>query len=170
VVTDDADLAARVRALRSFGERGGAPPTERGTNSRLDSLQAAILAAKLPRLERWNERRRELAARYLDALRGLALALPEEAAGRRHVYHLFVVRALERDRIREELARRGIETLVHYPHAVHENPAYRGLARQGRLVRSERACREVFSLPLYPELGDDELDDVVAAMHEALRA
>jgi dTDP-4-amino-4,6-dideoxygalactose transaminase len=86
------------------------------------------------------------------------------------VYHLFVVRALERDRIRDELAHRGIETLVHYPQAVHEIPPYRGLARAGRLVRSERACREVFSLPLYPELRDDELDAVVDAVRAALRA
>ena len=168
VLTGDPEVAARVRELRSFGERAHGPPRERGQNSRLDSLQAAILSTKLRRLEGWNERRRELAAFYDRELRDLPLRLPVEASDRHHVYHLYVVRAADRDRLRTDLAARGVETLVHYPLAVHENPPYHSLDRPGELTRSERACREVLSLPLYPELTDEEASAVVEALRKAL--
>jgi dTDP-3-amino-3,4,6-trideoxy-alpha-D-glucose transaminase len=164
VVTEDANVAEAVRELRSFGERHGGPAVRRGSNSRLDALQAAILAIKLPQLEGWNRRRRALAAMYLEGLEGSGLRLPEVAPGRRHVFHLFVVRSPVRDALADKLARRGIDTLVHYPRAVHEHPAYRDLARPGRLERSERSSREVLSLPLYPELRDDEATAVIAAV------
>lgn len=168
VLTDDPEVAARVRAMRSFGERAMGPPTERGQNSRLDALQAAMLGVKLKRLEDWNERRRELAALYDELLEDVPLRRPSEAPGRRHVYHLYVVRASDRDRLQGELAEREVETLVHYPLAVHENPPYRSLDRPGQLERSERACREVLSLPLYPELTDEEARAVAAALQETL--
>jgi dTDP-3-amino-3,4,6-trideoxy-alpha-D-glucose transaminase len=170
VTTDDPELAERLRALRSFGERGRGEAVERGTNSRLDALQAAFLSAKLERLDAWNARRRELARRYLDALDGLPVGLPRERPGERHAYHLFVVCVRRRDEVRAELARRGIETLVHYPRAVQEHPAYRRLDRPGRLGRSEHLARDVLSLPLYPELTDDEADTVAAALREVLAA
>ena len=164
VVTDDPQLAATVRELRSFGERRGGEAVRRGSNSRLDPMQAAVLSLQLPRLEAGNARRRELAARYRAELEGV-VALPGEDPG--HVYHLFVIRSPDRDRLARELRRRGVETLVHYPRAVHEHPAYRELARPGRLGRSERLAREVLSLPLYPELSDDEATAVIAAVKEA---
>jgi dTDP-4-amino-4,6-dideoxygalactose transaminase len=169
VVTDEDGVADAVRELRSFGERRGGPALRRGSNSRLDALQAAILAAKLPRLEGWNRRRRALAGWYLEGLGEAGLRLPEEAAGRSHVYHLFVVRSPARDVLAGELANRGIQTLVHYPRAVHEHPAYGDLARPGRLRRSERSAREVLSLPLYPQLGDDEVRAVVDAVLDSVR-
>jgi dTDP-3-amino-3,4,6-trideoxy-alpha-D-glucose transaminase len=169
VVTDEDGVADTVRELRSFGERRGGPALRRGRNSRLDALQAAILATKLPRLEGWNRRRRALAASYLEGLGEAGLRLPEEAAGRSHVYHLFVVRSPARDVLAGELAKRGVQTVVHYPRAVHEHPAYGDLARPGRLGRSERSSREVLSLPLYPELGDDEIRGVVDAVLDSVR-
>jgi len=165
VVTDDAEIADRVRLLREYGERERYDSVIRGRNSRLDTLQAAVLTAKLPRLERWNERRREIARRYDEVLGG-AVRLPVEAPGRLHVYHLYVVRSPGRDELRERLVSRGVETLVHYPRPLHAHPAYAGLARGAELGVSERAAAEVVSLPLYPQLTDAEVEQVVAAVTE----
>jgi dTDP-4-amino-4,6-dideoxygalactose transaminase len=177
IVTDDPEVAATARELRSFGERGGGEAVRRGSNSRLDPLQAALLSVKLPQLDRWNDRRRDLAARYREALTTLVLqqhkrrlTLPTEAPGAHHVYHLFVVRSPRRDALTAALETRGVGTLVHYPRAVHQHPAYAHLARPGRLERSERLAREVLSLPLYPELRDDEAARVAEAVHEACGA
>ena len=167
VVTDDPELAATVRELRSFGERRGGEAVRRGSNSRLDPLQAAVLSVQLPRLDAWNARRRDLAERYRAELDGV-VALPREAPG--HAWHLFVIRSHRRDELARSLERRGIGTLVHYPRAVHEHPAYRELARPGRLDRAERLAREVLSLPLYPELTDDEATAVIAAVTETCGA
>jgi len=167
VVTDDAGVAARVRRLRSYGEDERYRSIEFGRNSRLDALQAAVLRLKLPRLEGWNERRRELAAGYGRLLAESELTLPTEAPGTRHAWHLYVVRAREREPLRAALATRGIETLVHYPRALHEHPAYGALARPG-LERSEELAREALSLPLYPQLEDDEVNRVCAALDEVL--
>jgi dTDP-4-amino-4,6-dideoxygalactose transaminase len=160
VVTSDAAVAERARELRNYGFRDGAA-TARSGQSRLDTLQAAILLAKLPLLERWNERRRALAERYTDALRDGPVDLPCPGA---HVYHLYVVRSRERDALRERLRARGIETLVHYPLPIHAHPAWSDLHRAGPLHESERAAAEVLSLPLYPQLRDDEAEAVVEAV------
>ncbi|MBA2297532.1 MAG: DegT/DnrJ/EryC1/StrS family aminotransferase [Actinobacteria bacterium] len=167
VVTDDARVADRVRRLRSYGEDERYRSIAYGRNSRLDALQAAVLRLKLPRLEGWNARRRELAERYGRRLTESELTLPAEAAGTRHAWHLYVVRAREREPLRAVLASQGIETLVHYPRALHEHPGYRALARPG-LERSEELAREALSLPLYPQLEDDEADRVCAALAELL--
>ena len=169
IVTNDPGVAAAARELRSFGERSGGEAVRRGSNSRLDPLQAAALSVKLAHLEGWNERRRSLASRYRAGLSGV-VTVPEEAPGAHHVFHLFVVRSPRRDALARELGRRGVGTLVHYPRAVHEHPAYRELARPGRLTRSERLSREVLSLPLYPELTDEEAAAVVTAVREACDA
>jgi dTDP-4-amino-4,6-dideoxygalactose transaminase len=164
VVTNDRNLAQRVRMLRSYGERERYRSVVAGRNSRLDTVQAAVLLARLPRLEASNERRRELAAHYRRELADLPLELPEEPADGVDVFHLYVVRVAERERVRAELARAGVDTLVHYDRAVHEHPAYAALRRE--LPVSEALAREVVSLPLYPELRDEE----VAAVVEAARA
>ena len=164
VVTDDDEVAERVRSLRSYGERRRHESVERGRNSRLDTLQAAVLQMKLRHLERWNERRRALAARYGQALAGSALAAPRELAERRHAYHLYVTRAPSREQVRRRLAERGIETLVHYPRPVHAHPAYAELGRGRDLRVSERLSQEVISLPLYPQLTDAEADAVAEAL------
>jgi dTDP-4-amino-4,6-dideoxygalactose transaminase len=159
IVTSDADVAERARRLREYG---GSPSSERAGQSRLDTLQAAVLLAKLPHLERWNGRRLQLAARYTAALANGSARLLDD--GRHHAYHLYVVRVPERDAFRERLAARGVETLVHYSLAVHQHPAWRELARPGALAESERAAAEVVSLPLYPQLTDEEANAVLEAV------
>jgi dTDP-3-amino-3,4,6-trideoxy-alpha-D-glucose transaminase len=153
VVTTNAEVAERVRALRTYGERERYRSEEPGWNSRLDELQAALLRVQLPHLEAWTERRRAIAARYGG----------EESDGFRHARHLYVVRRPDRDAFRARLLERGVETLVHYPRAIHEQPAYARLGRAG-LDESERHVRECVSLPLYPELRDDEVEAVAEAL------
>jgi dTDP-4-amino-4,6-dideoxygalactose transaminase len=167
VATRDAALAARVRRLRQYGWDEPQHSLEPGWNSRLDALQAAVLAARLPRLDANNDRRRALAARYRAALAGLPLALPDDRAGGRHVYHLHVVRAADRatrDALRAHLAARGIRAGVHYPAGVHQQPAYAGRLATGPLPATEALATTVLSLPLYPELAEADQDRVVAAV------
>jgi dTDP-4-amino-4,6-dideoxygalactose transaminase len=169
VVTNDPEVAEQARLLRNYGERARYDSARSGRNSRLDTIQASVLGAKLTHLEEWTTRRREIAARYLEALAQTGLGLPVEAEARTHVYHLFVVRVNDRDRFREDLAALGVGTLVHYPRPVHLHEAYTHLARPGDLLaESERLSREVVSLPLYPELEDGEVEAVAEAVPLAL--
>jgi dTDP-4-amino-4,6-dideoxygalactose transaminase len=164
VVTDDDGVADRIRAARSYGDGAGRSIAARAGSSRLDTVQAAVLLAKLRRLDDWNDRRRELARRYAEALAAADLVVPAEAPGRRHVYHLFAVRSRDRIAFRSRLGARGIETLVHYAKPVHAHAQYAALARPGTLTESEAACAEVTSLPLYPELTDEEAEAVIDAV------
>ena len=168
VVTFDADLAERIRGLRSHGERAEARGIAvwPGVNSRLDDVQAEVLLRKVEHLDEWNERRRQLAAFYLERLAGADVVLPVEAEGRKHCWHLFVVLAEDREAFRACLRERGVETLVHYPEPIHQQPAYAHLPRVDVPV-SERLCAQVVSLPLYPELTDDEAEQVVEAVRAA---
>ena len=164
VATRDGALAARLRGLRSYGQSGAFAFSEPGLNARLD--EAAILRVKLRTLERGNARRRAHAARYRRGIRSPRVALPVEAAGRLHVYHQFVVRTPARDQLRTHLAARGIETLIHYPRALHELAAFRGRARMVAQPReAARAAAEVLSLPIYPELPLSALRAVIAAVN-----
>jgi dTDP-4-amino-4,6-dideoxygalactose transaminase len=169
VVTSDGAVAERVRLLRSYGEERRYSSVLHGINSRLDALQAAVLAVKLSRLDGWNDRRRAIAAHYEAELAEDELALPTEAPDRRHVYHLFVVRPPDRAGFRSALAEHGVETLIHYPAAIHEHPAYAGLARPGRLDYSEHLAAIVVSLPLYPELTDAEVEHVASSVRRVCR-
>jgi dTDP-4-amino-4,6-dideoxygalactose transaminase len=166
VVTADQALAERVRALREYGWRARYVSDIAGGNSRLDELQAAVLRVKLARLDHDNACRAALAAAYDRGLAGRALGLPARRAGASHVFHQYVIRSRDRDGLRERLLARGIGTTIHYPLPVHLQPAYRGrlAAGPGGLGESERAAREVLSLPLYPELGDAAVAAVVAAL------
>jgi dTDP-4-amino-4,6-dideoxygalactose transaminase len=165
VVTFDADLAERIRRLRSHGERAEARGIAvwPGVNSRLDEVQAEVLLRKVEHLDGWNERRRQLAAFYLERLAGADVVLPVEAEGRKHCWHLFVVLVDDREAFRARLREQGVETLVHYPEPIHRQPAYAHLPRVDVPV-SERLCAQVVSLPLYPELTDAEAEQVVAAV------
>jgi len=166
VVTDDPAVAHRLRLLRNYGYGEPNRSVLKGYNSRLDEVQAAVLLAGLSQLDDWNERRRSIAARYSAAFQGSTITPPVEADGGRHVYHLYVVRSPERDRVREALGRRGIETMIHYPVPVHRQEGYAGLVTigPGGLALTERLASEVFSLPLYPELTDREVDTVIEAV------
>jgi dTDP-3-amino-3,4,6-trideoxy-alpha-D-glucose transaminase len=169
VVTNDADVADELGRLRSHGERAEARgiAVVPGVNSRLDEIQAELLARKLAYIDAWNERRREIAAYYRRELADGPVTLPVEADGRVHVWHLFVVLAEDREAFRTALLGRGVETLVHYPEPIHRQPAYTSLAGTLPLVVSERLCERVVSLPLYPELADAEAEQVVAAVRAA---
>jgi dTDP-4-amino-4,6-dideoxygalactose transaminase len=167
VVTNRPDVASEAAALRSYGEFERYESLRRGTSSRLDTLQAALLSVQLRHADAWRERRREIAARYSEALAGSALATPGDPPGGVHAFHLYVLAVPERDRFRAELAEAGVETLVHYPRAIHEHPAYRDVVRSGELSVSERLAASVVSLPLYAELTDEEVDLVADAALQA---
>jgi dTDP-4-amino-4,6-dideoxygalactose transaminase len=163
VVTDDRELAARLRALRVYG--WGAKyycSIQGGMNSRMDELQAAVLRAKLPHLDRWNRRRREIAARYRAAISHPYIVLPPFNDDGSDVAHLYVVRVKARESLREHLKAEDIATDIHYPIPDHRQPGAGIMPQQG-LTRTDRACAEVLSLPCYPELTDDEIDEVAAA-------
>ncbi|MBI5502300.1 MAG: DegT/DnrJ/EryC1/StrS family aminotransferase [Deltaproteobacteria bacterium] len=168
VVTNDPALARRVRSLRNYGEtQPRYTCRETGVNSRLDELQAAMLRVKLRRLAEWNERRRRHAARYDADLAGTAVRVPHASPTSRHVYHLYVVRSDRRDELRAWLAKRGVGSAVHYPIPVHLQPAFADLGRRrGDLPETERACNQVLSLPIYPELTAAQRRRVVDAIRE----
>jgi len=159
-----------MRWLRNYGDRGDYHHQEVGFNSRLDELHAAILKAKLPHLDRWNDVRRALHARYRKGLAAAPLAWNEEADGFLHVRHLCVARHPERDRLRAFLSSRGIQSKVHYPVPVHRQPAYRFLGyREGEFPIAEKLASSVMSLPLYPEMTHGAQDSVIEAIREWLR-
>jgi dTDP-4-amino-4,6-dideoxygalactose transaminase len=169
VVTDDDHIAARLRALRDHAQKERYHHDEIGFNYRMDAFQGAVLGVKLKHLERWTEARRALAVRYGAALVGLPLELPAEAPGRRHVWYLYVVLHPQRDRIRADLEARGIQTGLHYPIPLHLQKAYRHLEhREGDFPVAERIGRECLTLPLFPEMTDEQQAAVFSALREAL--
>lgn len=166
VITANSELAARVRSLRQYGWDEMRQTREVGINSRLDPLQAAILRAKLQWLDASNERRVAIAKRYGEALAGLPLVLPATRRGDDHVYHLYVVRCSERDRLQKHLAADGIGSAVHYPIPVHRQRGYAEtvvMAPEG-LAATEIFADQILSLPIYPELSDGEVDRVTASI------
>lgn len=171
VITDDERLAAEVRRLRMYGTEGKYYAEEHGYNSRLDEVHAAILSAKLRRLPAYIERRRQLARRYDERLASTGLQLPATAPGNRHAYYLYVVRHPARDRIIQELAARDIVVNISYPWPIHTMRAYAHLGCvEGSLPETERAAREIFSLPMYPSLTDAEQERVCDALLEICSA
>ena len=169
VITDDAALADRIARLRDHGRTSKYESAVEGCNARLDALQAAILSAKLPHVDAWIAARRRLAARYDAALAGL-VGTPVVRDWAFHPFYMYVVRSPRRDAIKAHLEARGIGCGIHYPKALHQQPAYARLGyAAGDLPRTERATAEVLSLPLYPELTDAQQDEVVAAIADALR-
>ncbi len=169
VVTSDRAVADLARSLRMYGTEGRYFAERQGYNSRLDEMQAALLARKLARLPAYIARRREIARIYDERLAGTGLALPRVAPGNTHVYYAYVCRHPARDRIVERLAARGVQANVSYRWPVHRMPAYASLGyAEGSLPQSEAACREVFSLPMYPTLGDEEAVQVCDALREVL--
>jgi len=155
ITTGDAQLAERLELLRNWGSRKKYHHEEPGLNSRLDTVQAAVLRVKLRHLERWNDARRRMAARYDEALAGVPGVEPT-VTDPGSVYHLYVLRAADRDARLEALQAAGIGAGLHYPFAVHELGAYRWLGYEaGRFPVSEDWARRCFSLPIYAELPDE---------------
>ena len=172
VVTNDGEIAEKVRLLRNHGRRDKYEHPLQGFNYRLDTLQAAILRTKLAHLEEWNEARRRHVVTYHELLSDLDLVLPYEPEHVRAVYHLFVVRLegsllQERDALREHLQARGISTGIHYPIPLHLQPAYRHLGyREGDFPITEECARQVLSLPMYPELTRAQIEEVARVIKE----
>lgn len=169
VVTPDAELAARLRRLRVYGTDKTYYAEEHGYNSRLDEIQAEILRRKLRRIDGYIDRRRALALRYDEQLRGTGLILPKTRPGNRHVYHLYVVRHPARDAIIGALAALDIIAGIHYPWPIHTMRGYAYLGYvEGSLPVTEKAAREIFSLPMYPSLTDAQQDRVCGALRDIL--
>jgi dTDP-4-amino-4,6-dideoxygalactose transaminase len=166
VITNDRAVADRVRRLRNGGQATRYVHAELGVNSRLDEIQAAILRARLPLLPGWTRRRREIAAAYRRALPGTLRLIDQRDAG--HVYHLFPVRASGRDPLQAALAAGGIETLIHYPVPLNEQPAFTAFQPRECPV-ALRATRELLSLPLHPGLSDDDVQQVIDVAASAER-
>jgi dTDP-4-amino-4,6-dideoxygalactose transaminase len=159
VATDDAELADRIGAIRQYGWRKHYISDEVGVNSRLDELQAAILRAKLPHLDAHNARRAAIADAYDAALAGGAWSPPARRPGARHVFHQYVLRVPDREAVQARLRAAGVGTGIHYPMPVHLQPAYRERVALGPsgCRASEAASREVLSLPMYPELTEEQV-------------
>lgn len=170
VVTADAALAERVRLLRQYGWRTRYVSEIPGGNSRLDEVQAAILRVKLGFLKSENARRNELARLYNGLFRDTGLTLPKTRSGATHVFHRYVVRSSQRDALAEHLKQEGIGTLIHYPLPIHLQPAYLGrLGRVASLSHTEKAAQEVLSLPMYPQLTEEQVRHVYAAIVQFCR-
>jgi dTDP-4-amino-4,6-dideoxygalactose transaminase len=165
VTTDDADLAKTIRTLGNYGSREKGINELRGVNSRLDELQAAVLAMKLGRLDADNTLRRRAARFYTDHITNRQIVLPKETLPpAEHVWHLFVIRCLNRNALQEHLRQAGVETFIHYPVPPHQQHAYREMNGLSFPV-TEKIHREVLSLPLSPVITDDELMQVVKAVN-----
>jgi dTDP-4-amino-4,6-dideoxygalactose transaminase len=170
IVTTELDVADRVRTLANHGRSHGSSHYEHqftGRNSRLDALAAIVLQGKLARLDSWTERRIELAARYRARLAGTDVRLVGVEPLARHVYHLFIARVPERDRVRAELGRRGIQTGIHYPVPCHRQPSLAQFAVEPLPV-AEQAAGEILSLPMFPHMTDEQVDVVCAELADAL--
>lgn len=170
VLTNSADVAAKTRMIRDHGSPRKYEHEVFGFNSRMDTLQAVVLSAKLRRLEGWNAARRRAAARYDEMLAGMDnILLPRTLAGNEHVWHLYVVRVPDRDRVLKELQTAGVGAGVHYPVPVHFTGAFSDLGYgEGSFPVAERVAGEIISLPLHPEITLEQQEQVVVALSEAL--
>jgi dTDP-4-amino-4,6-dideoxygalactose transaminase len=168
VVGNDEDLLRRVRKLADHGRSSKYEHDVIGFGERLDSLQAAILGAKLPFLDRWTEARRQHARLYDDLLADAAVRTPLTVPEARHVYHLYVIRSKRRDELRTFLGEQGIATGIHYPVPLHRQPAYREFVDPDlSLPETEQAAAEILSLPMYPELGREQIVYIVERIRES---
>jgi dTDP-4-amino-4,6-dideoxygalactose transaminase len=169
IVTSDGELAEKVRYLRFHGSAGSYSYKYVGYCSRLDEIQAAILRVKMPHLKAWNEARRRNARAYRGLLGDLEIELPTEAVNCKHTYHQFTIRSTRRDELKNYLKSLDIDTGVFYPTPLHLEEAYRYLGcTEGDYLEAEKACREVLSLPVFPELTADQLRYVATSIRSFL--
>lgn len=165
VNTNDEAWAQRLRRLRFYGAETTYYANEHGFNSRLDELQAALLLTKLPKIEQYIHRRREIAALYQEGLKGTELILPKEASYGRHAYYLYVVRHPNRDEIIKKLRENNIHVNISYPWPIHTMKGYEYLGwKAGDLPETESAANEIFSLPMYPSLTNEEVARVIEVL------
>ena len=169
ITTNDPQVAHQVRMLRNYGQSKKYYHDVAGWNSRLDTVQAAVLQVKLKRLHGWNDARRRHADAYGKGLAGLPLVLPKEMPGNRHIYHLFVVRVKGRDALLDALAKKGVYCGIHYPVPIHLQEAYKDLRLgRGSFPVTERVATELLSLPMFPELTAEQVDYTCRCMREFL--
>ncbi len=174
VTTNDSAIATQIRRLREHGTSSRYYHEATGINSRLDSLQAAILQIKLRYLDTWNAQRTEIATRYQDLLSPIpGIVLPQAAIGGKSVWNQFTIRVISketeatRDKVRSQMQEKGVTSMVYYPLPLHLQPVYQGLGYKiGSLPAAEQACREVLSLPIFPELSIEQQQRVVYALKE----
>jgi dTDP-4-amino-4,6-dideoxygalactose transaminase len=169
ILTARDDVAQTVRRLRDHGSPRKYEHVELGYSSRLDELQAALLRVKLRHLPAWNDRRREIAARYRELLQGAPLVLAQERAPAHHIYHQFTVRTPKRDALVGALADAGVGTAVHYPIPIPAQPMFAVQDVDRAFPNAARAAAEVVSLPCFPELSDDEVRSVAEAVRAAIQ-
>ncbi len=177
VVTQNETVAANLRSLRNYGAPQKYVHTERGTNSRLDTLQSAILKVKLPHLEQWN-RDRNFAAEKYDAsvllMREKGIIPIENQSAEGHVYHLYVIRvtedcAITRDILKDQLSEQGIQVGIHYPIPCHLQPAYQNLGyKEGDFPQAEKLSQQILSLPMYPGLTTHQINQVISAIQSTI--
>jgi dTDP-4-amino-4,6-dideoxygalactose transaminase len=167
LVTNDAALAEHARMLRDHGRSEKYAHKLTGYGYRLDALQAAILGAKLPHLDAWNARRREIADYYTELLTNTDIVTPYVPPHIQPIYHIYCIRAKNRDALQKHLKARGIETGIHYPIPLHLQPVYQNLGyHAGDFPHAEKAANEILSLPMYPELTDEQAQQIVDAIKE----
>jgi dTDP-4-amino-4,6-dideoxygalactose transaminase len=168
VVTDNPEYACTIRMLRDWGQERKYHHVLKGYNYRMEGMQGAILRVKLRHLDAWTEARRAHAARYDELLRDSGVQTPTVISHSRHVYHVYAIRAPQRDALQGAMHEGGIQTGIHYPVPVHLQPAYADLGDQaGDFPCSETAAREVLSLPMYPELTNESQALVASQVHQA---
>ncbi|MGI8906601.1 MAG: DegT/DnrJ/EryC1/StrS family aminotransferase [Candidatus Sumerlaeaceae bacterium] len=169
VTTNDAAVAERLTKLRNYGQSKRYHHDSLGINSRLDEVQAAVLRGRLPRLESENSRRRQIARQYRDSIGNRKVTFFEQSSHTLSCEHLFPIRVADRDSIIARLESLGIQTLIHYPIPIHRQKAYSELGYSpGNFPHAEQLCNEVLSIPMFPELTDDEVNAVIASLNEAL--
>ncbi len=167
LVTNNEALAEKFVLLRNYGQKEKYVHLIKGQNSRLDSLQAAFLRVKLAKLDGWTEQRRQVALAYNKLISNAKIRLPEEINGNKHVYHLYVIRCNERDKLQAYLTGKGIVTLIHYPLPMHLQPAFKDLGhKEGAFPVTEMLSKEILSLPMYPELTTQEIEYVAEAINK----
>jgi dTDP-4-amino-4,6-dideoxygalactose transaminase len=167
VVTNNPEIAERLDMLRNYGQKEKYHHLLRGFNRRLDTLQAAVLRVKLRHLEKWNAARRRNASVYRRLLEASGVLLPIEAADAESVWHLYVIRSEQRDRLREHLVNAGISAGIHYPVPIHLQPAYSDLGHAaGDFPVTESAAKEILSLPMYAELTAEQIEHVALAVRD----
>jgi dTDP-4-amino-4,6-dideoxygalactose transaminase len=165
VITNDDDIAEKLRILSDYGQSDRFDHQSIGYNSRLDTIQAAILLVKLKYLKEWTNQRRKLAATYQQRLQNMPIKLPSEAQNARAVYHLFVIQVENRDQCLAQLRDQGIMAQVHYPNPIHMQPCYKQLGyEKGDFPHSERISKMGLSLPFFPDMTEDQIGEVASAL------
>ena len=172
VVTDNGELAEKLRMFRDHGQSQRYYHDLVGWNGRMDGLQGAVLSVKIKYLEEWNNKRRENAKRYNKYLSGLdGIILPQEADYARHIYHIYSIRVKNRDRVMEALVEKGINCGIHYPVPVHLQKAYEFLGHKpGDFPVAEKIASELLSLPMFPELTEEQIEYVADSLKDILEA